>query len=96
MFGWVLFRAQSLADVGAFLSRLSVPAHPTLWTAPVLLAIVLVIGLQILPPNPLERLQVWIERRRPALMGAGLAVVVAVAGATVPSQGVPPFIYFRF
>ncbi len=96
VFGWVLFRAQSLGDVGTFLSRLSVPSHPTLWTAPVLLAIVLVIGLQVLPPNPLERLQVWIERRRPALMGAGLAVVVAVAGATVPSQGVPPFIYFRF
>jgi D-alanyl-lipoteichoic acid acyltransferase DltB (MBOAT superfamily) len=96
VFGWVLFRAQSLADVGSFLSRLSVPSHPTLWTAPVLLAVVLVIGLQVLPPNPLERLQVWIERRRPALMGAGLAVVVTVAGATVPSQGVPPFIYFRF
>jgi alginate O-acetyltransferase complex protein AlgI len=96
VFGWVLFRAQSLADVGTFLSRLAVPSHPTLWSAPVLIAIVLVIGLQILPPNPLERMQVWIERQRPVLMGAGLAAVVAVAGATVPSQGVPPFIYFRF
>jgi hypothetical protein len=25
-----------------------------------------------------------------------LAVVVLIVGATVPSQGVPPFIYFRF
>jgi alginate O-acetyltransferase complex protein AlgI len=96
VFGWVLFRAQSLGDVGTFLSRLGVPAHPTLWTAPVIAAIVLVIGLQLVPSNPLERLQVWIERRRPVFMGAGLAVVVALAGATVPSQGVPPFIYFRF
>jgi alginate O-acetyltransferase complex protein AlgI len=94
--GWVLFRAQSLGDVGTLLSRLSVPASPTLWTAPVVAAIVLVVGLQLLPPNPLERVQVWIERRRPVFMGAGLAVVMALAGATVPSQGVPPFIYFRF
>jgi D-alanyl-lipoteichoic acid acyltransferase DltB (MBOAT superfamily) len=93
---WVLFRAQSLSDFGTLLSRLAVPSHPTLWSLPVVGAIVLVIGLQLLPPNPLERVQVWIERRRPAFMGAGLAVVVAVAGATVPSQGVPPFIYFRF
>jgi alginate O-acetyltransferase complex protein AlgI len=96
VFGWVLFRAQSLADVGTFLSRLGVASHPTLWTAPVLAAIVIVLGLQLVPANPLERLQVWIERRRPLVMGAGLAAVVAFAGATVPSQGVPPFIYFRF
>jgi hypothetical protein len=30
------------------------------------------------------------------VLGVGLAVVIAFAGATVPSQGVPPFIYFRF
>jgi alginate O-acetyltransferase complex protein AlgI len=29
-------------------------------------------------------------------LGFGLAAVVAVVGATVPSQGVPPFIYFQF
>ena len=32
----------------------------------------------------------------PILLGVGLAVTVAFVGATVPSQGVPPFIYFRF
>ncbi len=96
VFGWVLFRAQSLSDVGAFLSRLVVFTHATLWSAQVLIAIALVIGLQLLPPNPIERVQVWIERQRPVLLGAGLAVVIALVGATVPSQGVPPFIYFRF
>jgi hypothetical protein len=30
------------------------------------------------------------------VLGAALALVVIVVGATVPSQGVPPFIYFRF
>jgi alginate O-acetyltransferase complex protein AlgI len=96
VFGWVLFRGQGLGDVGEFLSRLVVFTRPTLWTPQVLVAIVLVIGLQLVPPNPLEGVQLWIERRRPVLLGAGLAVVIALVGATVPSQGVPPFIYFRF
>jgi hypothetical protein len=33
---------------------------------------------------------------RPALLAVGLAIVIVFAAATVPSQGVPPFIYFRF
>ncbi len=96
VFGWMLFRAQSLSDFGTLVSRLFTAGHATLWTAPVIAAIVLVVGLQLLPPRPLERLQVRIESLRPALLGAGLAVVIAFAGATVSSQGVPPFIYFRF
>jgi hypothetical protein len=40
--------------------------------------------------------QSWFGRLRPAVLAAGLAICIAVAGATVPSQGVPPFIYFRF
>jgi alginate O-acetyltransferase complex protein AlgI len=96
VFGWVLFRAQSLADVGTLLSRLTVLSTPTLWSAGALCAIVATIGLQLLPPDWIERLQVRVESARPVLLGAALAVVVAFAGATVPSQGVPPFIYFRF
>ncbi len=96
VFGWILFRSQSLTLLGVFLSRLFVPGPLTLWTAPVLIAIALTIGLQLLPPQPLERLQVAIERLRPLVLGAGLAVVIVFVAATVPSQGVPPFIYFRF
>jgi alginate O-acetyltransferase complex protein AlgI len=96
VFGWVLFRAQSLADVGTLLSRLTVFSTPTLWTVPVLCAIVATVGLQLLPPDWVERFQVRVESARPVLLGAGLAVVIAFVGATVPSQGVPPFIYFRF
>ena len=94
--GWMLFRAQSLSDFGTLVSHLFSPGHATLWSAPVIVAILLVVGLQLLPPRPLERLQVRIESLRPVLLGAGLAVVIAFAGATVSSQGVPPFIYFRF
>ena len=59
-------------------------------------AVVAVIGFQLLPPDPLERLRVRVAGLSPAALGAGLAAVVAVVGATVPSQGVPPFIYFQF
>jgi D-alanyl-lipoteichoic acid acyltransferase DltB (MBOAT superfamily) len=96
VFGWILFRSQSLRVVGTLLSRLTVVSAPTLWTVPVLLAIIATVGLQLLPPDWVERLQVRVESARPVLLGASLAVVIAFVGATVPSQGVPPFIYFRF
>jgi D-alanyl-lipoteichoic acid acyltransferase DltB (MBOAT superfamily) len=96
VFGWILFRSQSLALAGTFLSRLTAPGPATLLTAPVVLAIVAVIGLQLLPAGSTDGLQARLERLRPAVLAAGLAVVVVLVGATVPSQGVPPFIYFRF
>jgi D-alanyl-lipoteichoic acid acyltransferase DltB (MBOAT superfamily) len=96
VFGWILFRSQSIDLAGSFLSRLAAPGDATLWSVPVVLAIVVVIGLQLLPEKPLERLQVRIERIRPAVLGAGFAVLVLFVGATVSSQGVAPFIYFRF
>ena len=55
-----------------------------------------VIGIQLLPPRPLERLQLRIERLQPLALALALAIVILVVGATVPSQGVPPFIYFQF
>jgi alginate O-acetyltransferase complex protein AlgI len=96
VFGWILFRATSLTNFWDFLSRLAAPGAATLWTLPVLAAIAVTIIPQLLPSQGLARVQVGIERLHPALLGAGLAVVILVAGATVSSQGVPPFIYFRF
>ncbi len=90
VFGWIVFRSQSLSLLGVFLSRLVTPGPATLWTAPVLLAIIVVVGLQLLPERPIEHLQVAIERLRPALLGVGLAIVIVFVAATVPSQGVPP------
>lgn len=93
---WVFFRSQSIGDAWTFLGRLFTPGPATLWAfTPVALAVA-VIGSQILPPQPLERLRLRFERLNPALLGASLALVVLVVGATVPSQGVAPFIYFRF
>jgi alginate O-acetyltransferase complex protein AlgI len=94
--GWIMFRSQGIGNFWTYLTRFTVAGAPTLWTFPVLLAIGLVIGLQLLPERPLEAFQYRIERLRPALVAVGLCIAVLVAGATVPSQGVPPFIYFRF
>ena len=94
--GWVVFRAQGIGVVWTFLSRLASPGSPTLWTAPVLVAIVVAIGPQLLPPRPAQRLQGWLGRLNPAPLAAALAVLILFVAATVSSQGVPPFIYFRF
>jgi D-alanyl-lipoteichoic acid acyltransferase DltB (MBOAT superfamily) len=96
VFGWILFRSQSLALAGTFLKRLATPGSPTLWTVPVVLAVMVVIGLQLLPARSVERAQVRLERVRPLVLATGFAVIVLFAGATVSSQGVAPFIYFRF
>jgi D-alanyl-lipoteichoic acid acyltransferase DltB (MBOAT superfamily) len=95
-FGWILFRSQDLGLAGDFLARFGSLGEPTLWTVPVVAAVAIVVGLQLLPQRPLENLRVRIERANPVLLGAALAILVVLVGATVPSQGVPPFIYFRF
>jgi alginate O-acetyltransferase complex protein AlgI len=96
VFGWILFRAQSLDQAGSFISRLFAPGSATLWSAPVIAMVVVVIGLQLLPDKRVESFQFRIERLRPVVIAAGLAILILFVGATVPSQGVAPFIYFRF
>ncbi|MFN2616571.1 MAG: MBOAT family protein [Thermoleophilaceae bacterium] len=94
--GWILFRSRDLNLAGDFLSRLADPGPATLWSAPAVLAVVGVIGFQLLPPRPLEALRLRVAELSPAVLGVALALVIAVVGATVPSQAVPPFIYFQF
>jgi alginate O-acetyltransferase complex protein AlgI len=94
--GWIVFRSQGIGVVWSFLSRLGSPGSPTLWTVPVVLAIVVAIGPQLLPPRPVGRLQEWAGRLNPALLAGAIALLILFVAATVPSEGVPPFIYFRF
>ncbi len=61
-----------------------------------MLAVVVVVGLQLVPRGIIEAGRLRIEALSPAALGLGLAVVVMLVAATVPSQGVPPFIYFQF
>jgi alginate O-acetyltransferase complex protein AlgI len=96
VFGWILFRAENLDLAATYIKQLFDWGPATLWT-PVTLAVVIgVIGFQLLPPDPLERLRLRVAELPDYALGFGLAAVVAVVGATVPSQGVPPFIYFQF
>ena len=94
--GWILFRSPNLAAVGEFLSRLAHPGPATLWTAPVVLAVLAVFVVQAVPRDWRQRVRSWVQRRHPVTLGLGLASVILLVGATVPSQGVPPFIYFQF
>ncbi|MEA2220274.1 MAG: alginate O-acetyltransferase complex protein AlgI [Solirubrobacteraceae bacterium] len=93
---WIPFRAPDLSLAGAFASRLADWGPPTLWSAPVVFVVLLVIGLQLLPTRPMDELRVRFENLHPAALGASMAVVTVLVTATVSSQGVPPFIYFQF
>ena len=95
-FGWILFRSPDLDVFWAFLGRLVDWGPATLWTVPIAAMVAVVIGVQLLPPLRVERLQLRIERLRPVALALGLTAVILIVGATVPSQGVPPFIYFQF
>jgi alginate O-acetyltransferase complex protein AlgI len=96
VFGWILFRTQDLTLFGDFMTAMVTAGDATLFSVPVVAAVAVVIGLQLLPERPMEGLELRIGRLNPLVLGAALAVVILIVGATVPSQGVPPFIYFRF
>jgi D-alanyl-lipoteichoic acid acyltransferase DltB (MBOAT superfamily) len=93
---WVLFRSSSLDVAGTFIGRLAHPAAAQLWSPLVLALVIGVLAVQLAPERPLARLRIRFESLQPAMLGAALAVTVLVVAATVSSQGVPPFIYFRF
>ena len=57
---------------------------------------VLVIGLQLIPPKPMDYIQLRVQQWSPAALGATMFLVILLVGATIPDQGVPPFIYFQF
>jgi len=96
VFAWVLFRAETLTLAGDFLGQLFVSGPATLWTPAIVGAVLVVIGFQLLPPDPLDRLRIRVANLPAPALGIALALVVAVVGATVPGEGVPPFIYFQF
>ena len=93
---WIPFRAPDLDLAWAFLSRLGDWGPATLWTAPIVFVVLLVIGLQLLPTKPMDAVRVRFEQLHPAALGASMAVVIVLVTATISSQGVPPFIYFQF
>jgi D-alanyl-lipoteichoic acid acyltransferase DltB (MBOAT superfamily) len=93
---WVLFRSPNLSIAGDFFARLTDWGEATLWSFPVVAVVFSVLAYQVLPRPRLDAIRLRIEALQPAVLGAGLAVVVIFVTATIPSQGVPPFIYFQF
>jgi alginate O-acetyltransferase complex protein AlgI len=93
---WVLFRARSLSLAGDFYAQLFDFGPATLWSWLTVSLVAGVVLFQVLPPDPLERLRLRVANLSPVALGFGLAAIVAFVGATVPGQGVPPFIYFQF
>jgi alginate O-acetyltransferase complex protein AlgI len=93
---WILFRSPDLGVMASFFSQMVEPGTATLLSAPAVVLVVLVIGLQIIPPKPMDYIQLRVQQWNPAALGATLFLVILLVGATIPDQGVPPFIYFQF
>jgi hypothetical protein len=93
---WILFRSPDLQIAGDVLHQLTSPGPATLWTFPAVLAVGAVVGLQLVPERWIETFRLRVEALHPLALGLGLAAVIVIVGSTVPSEGVPPFIYFRF
>ncbi len=96
VFAWILFRSPDLDLFSTYVSAMVEPGSLSLVTVPALLALLAVIGLQLMPERTSQGIEVGIERLSPAVLAVALAALILVVGATVPSQGVPPFIYFSF
>ncbi|MGV1048759.1 MAG: MBOAT family O-acyltransferase [Solirubrobacterales bacterium] len=96
VFAWILFRSPDLDLFWAYVSGMFSSGPLTLLTVPAALALLAVLGLQLVPEGASQAVEVGVERLSPLLLAVVLAALILVVGATVPSQGVPPFIYFRF
>ena len=93
---WIVFRAPELDVAGQLFSQLGDWSSAELMTWTTLGVVLATIGFQLLPERETGELRLRVEALHPAAMGAALAIVVALVAATVPSTGVPPFIYFAF
>ena len=99
-FAWIFFRSGSengLATAWEIIKRLfdNWGAASPLVTSGVVVAIVVGIGTQYLPPRIPQAIMAWFSRTRVAVQIVVLALALMVSHAMGP-QGVAPFIYFRF
>jgi D-alanyl-lipoteichoic acid acyltransferase DltB (MBOAT superfamily) len=93
---WILFRSPDLGVAADVFSQMTAPGAATLITVPAVVLVVLVIGLQLIPPKPMDAIQLRVQQWSPAAIGVAMFFVILLVGATIPDQGVPPFIYFQF
>jgi len=94
--GWVLFRAQSFADVLEIVSRTVGHWGPAPMVTPAVVGLVIVsLAAQLLPEDFGPRLERGFAGLHPVAQGALLGVFAFVTVALGP-EGVAPFIYFQF
>ena len=93
--GWILFRSTDLSLFGDYMSALVRSGPATLYSVPVVGAIALVIGLQLLPERPMEGIELRIGRLQPCSSAPPLPS--SSWSSAPPSRArASPFIYFRF
>ena len=94
--GWLFFRADTLGNAFAMLSRLVVGWGSSPLVTPLAVAAIGIgIASQYLPDNWLAVVQRGFADRRPVIQG-GILGLVLLAITTLGPQGVAPFIYYRF
>jgi D-alanyl-lipoteichoic acid acyltransferase DltB (MBOAT superfamily) len=93
---WVLFRSPDIGVAGDVFAQMLTGGAATLISGPALVLVLIVIGLQLIPPKPMDAIQLRVQAWSPAALGATLFLVILLVGATIPDGGVPPFIYFQF
>jgi alginate O-acetyltransferase complex protein AlgI len=96
VFAWILFRSPDLDLFWTYVTGMFSGGGFELVTIPAVIALLAVIGLQLVPESDTHGFEARLERINPIVLAIALAVLILVVGATVPSQGVPPFIYFAF
>ncbi len=92
----VPFRVPDFDKQWAMIEQLFTPGPATLW-AP--LAVLMTFGVILshsLPAARLQGLRLRIAALPVPALSTGLAASILVIAATIPAQGVPPFIYFQF
>jgi len=96
VFAWILFRSPDLDLFWTYVTGMFSGGGLELVTIPAVIALLAVIGLQLVPESDTHGFEARLERINPIVLAVALAVLILIVGATVPSQGVPPFIYFAF
>ncbi len=90
------FRTADLDAAWAMSGQLFSSGAATLWEPLTVLMIAGVILTQAIRIRGMPEVSRWVADLPVPTLSAGLAATILVVAATIPAQGVPPFIYFQF
>ena len=95
-FAWVFFRADSLGAAWQIFGQLFAGSGPSIVTLPMILAILVGLVINFIPPQVGISLRRAYGRMSPVGQGLAFALVILICGAVITGPGVAPFIYFQF